>query len=108
MSWCWFRNVLVSECLDFEFLGVLKGVGFETPIQVGKGKTILQAALDQNMEIPYSCRSGMCSSCKAKCISGQVKMLDGHLLPEAEVNDGYVLTCISFPSSEEVELVLPQ
>lgn len=86
----------------------IKGVGFETPIQVGKGKTILQAALDQNMEIPYSCRSGMCSSCKAKCISGQVKMLDGHLLPEAEVNDGYVLTCISFPSSEEVELVLPQ
>ena len=86
----------------------IKGVGFETPIQVSKGKTILQAALDQNMEIPYSCRSGMCSSCKAKCTSGQVKMLDGHLLPENEMADGYILTCIAFPSSEAVELVLPQ
>ena len=86
----------------------IKGVGFENVIQVTKGQTILQAALDQNMEIPYSCRSGMCSSCKAKCTSGSVKMLDGHLMPDSEVADGYVLTCISFPSSEKVELVLPQ
>ncbi len=86
----------------------IKGVGFETPIKVEKGKTILQAALDQKMEIPYSCRSGMCSSCKAKCTSGKVKMLDGHILPEAEVNDGFVLTCVAFPASENVELVLPQ
>ena len=85
-----------------------KGVGFEAIIQVEKGKTILQAALEQNLEIPYSCRSGMCSSCKAKCTSGQVNMLDGHLLPEKEVAEGYVLTCISFPISENVELILPQ
>ena len=86
----------------------IKGVGFETEIEVSKGKTILQAALDQNMEIPYSCRSGMCSSCKAKCTSGSVKMMDGHLMPESEVADGFVLTCVSFPASENVELILPQ
>lgn len=96
-----------NEAVDQSSVNV-KGVGFETTIQVEKGKTILQAALDQNLEIPYSCRSGMCSSCKAKCISGEVKMLDGHLLPENEMADGYVLTCISFPSSENVDLILPQ
>ncbi len=86
----------------------LSGVGFESSITVNKGETILKAALDSNVEIPYSCRSGMCSSCKAKCTSGSVKMLDGHLLPENEVSEGYVLTCISFPTSENVTLTLPQ
>ncbi len=86
----------------------INGVGLEETIKVKKGETILQAALDQNIDIPYSCRSGMCSSCKARCTEGQVKMLDGHLLPEKEVNEGYVLTCISFPASEDVKLTLPQ
>ncbi|WP_010179920.1 ferredoxin--NADP reductase [Aquimarina agarilytica] len=86
----------------------ISGVGFQSSITVKKGETILKAALDSNVEIPYSCRSGMCSSCKAKCTSGSVKMLDGHLLPENEIADGYVLTCISFPTSENVALTLPQ
>jgi len=83
-------------------------VGAKDVLQVEKGKTILQAALDSNIEIPYSCRSGMCSSCMAKCTSGNVKMMEGHLLPENEVNDGYILTCVAFPQSEEVEIILPQ
>jgi len=86
----------------------VEGVGFNSEITVKKGETILNAALSQNLDIPYSCRSGMCSSCKARCTSGNVKMLDGHLLPESEVNEGYILTCVSFPASEEVKLVLPQ
>jgi ring-1,2-phenylacetyl-CoA epoxidase subunit PaaE len=44
----------------------------------------------------------MCSTCKAKCISGNVKMTDGHLLSEEEAALGSILTCISYPSSEEV------
>jgi len=83
-------------------------VGAKDVIQVEKGKTILQAAMDSNIEIPYSCRSGMCSSCKAKCSSGKIKMMDGHLLPPNEVEDGYVLTCVAFPESENVEIILPQ
>ncbi|WP_010523427.1 ferredoxin--NADP reductase [Aquimarina agarivorans] len=86
----------------------LSGVGFDSTITVNKGETILKAALDSNVEIPYSCRSGMCSSCKAKCTSGSVKMLDGHLLPENEIAEGYILTCISFPTSENVAITLPQ
>lgn len=71
-------------------------------LKVKGDKTILQAALSDNIMLPYSCRSGMCSSCKAKCISGEVKMIDGHLLPEHEVEEGNILTCISFPISEEI------
>lgn len=86
----------------------VKSVGSNDIIQVKKGKTILQAAMDNNVEISYSCRSGMCSSCKAKCTSGEIKMMDGHLLSEEEVAQGYVLTCVSFPVTEEVEIILPQ
>jgi len=46
----------------------------------------------------------MCSSCKAKCVSGSVKMLEGHLLSDEEVAQGDILTCISFPTSEELSI----
>ncbi len=75
-------------------------------IDVRGDKTILQAAMAKNIILPYSCRSGMCSSCKANCISGDIKMVDGHLLSDAEVENGYILTCVSFPRSETVELVI--
>ncbi len=65
-------------------------------------KTILQAALTNNVLLPYSCRSGMCSSCKAKCVTGEVRMIDGHLLSEDEMVEGNILTCISFPKSRNV------
>lgn len=87
---------------------LVEGVGFNTEIKVKKGETILQAALNQNLDIPYSCRSGMCSSCKAKCTQGNIKMLDGHLLSSDEVNEGYILTCVAYPTTEEVKLILPQ
>lgn len=87
---------------------VVKGVGGSDTIEVAKGKTILQAAMDQGVEIPYSCRSGMCSTCKARCTSGSAKMMDGHLLSDAEVADGFVLTCVAFPETENLEVVLPQ
>ncbi|MBQ4821071.1 ferredoxin--NADP reductase [Aquimarina sp. MMG016] len=73
-------------------------------LDIGGDKTILQAAMANNIMLPYSCRSGMCSSCKAKCISGTVKMIDGHLLSEEEVAEGHILTCISFPTSDNVSI----
>ena len=96
-----------AESID-ESVVTLNGVGYSSPIKVNKGETILKAAMNSNVELPYSCRSGMCSSCKAKCTSGGVKMLDGHILSDEEVADGYVLTCISFPTTENVSLTLPQ
>lgn len=87
---------------------VVKGVGGSDTIKVAVGETILQAAINQGVDIPYSCRSGMCSSCKAKCTSGAAKMMDGHLLSDAEVADGYILTCVAFPQTENLDIILPQ
>lgn len=71
-------------------------------LKVRGDKSILQQAMSENIVIPYSCRSGMCSTCKGKCISGEIKMTEGHLLSEDEVLLGEMLTCISYPISENI------
>lgn len=71
-------------------------------IKVPKNKSILQMAMVNNIALPYSCRSGMCSTCKASCSKGDVVMTEGHFMPPEEVEDGKILTCISYPASENV------
>lgn len=73
-------------------------------INVSGDKTILQAAMANNIMLPYSCRSGMCSSCKAQCVSGDIKMIEGHFLSDEEVAEGKILTCVSFPLSEKIAI----
>jgi len=80
----------------------IKYNGDSYQMQVQGNKSILQTALKNNIALPYSCRSGMCSTCKASCISGDIKMTEGHFLDVKEVNDGNILTCISYPLSEKV------
>ncbi len=82
----------------------IKHAGKEHQIKVKGDTTILQQAMFDNIVIPYSCRSGMCAACKAKCIEGEIKMTEGHFLPEKEVNEGSILTCISYPLSEKIIL----
>ncbi len=76
--------------------------GQEHQIKNNGDKSILSQAMSKNIALPYSCRSGMCSTCKAKCVEGEVKMTDGHFLPESEVESGSILTCISYPVSKKV------
>ncbi|NIJ44385.1 ring-1,2-phenylacetyl-CoA epoxidase subunit PaaE [Wenyingzhuangia heitensis] len=73
-------------------------------LEVPGNKTILQQAMSKNIPLPYSCRSGMCSTCKGNCIDGETIMSKGHLLSDEQVNDGEVLTCITYPNSENVTI----
>ena len=66
------------------------------------GENILDAGLDQGMELPYSCKAGVCSTCKAKLVKGQVDMDIAHGLEPHEIKSGYILTCQAHPVSEEV------
>lgn len=73
-------------------------------LEVPGNKTILQQAMNNNIPLPYSCRSGMCSTCKGNCIDGETSMSQGHLLTDDQVNNGEVLTCITYPNSEKVTI----
>jgi ring-1,2-phenylacetyl-CoA epoxidase subunit PaaE len=68
------------------------------------GGTILEQVERSGLDVPYSCRGGVCSSCKAKVLEGEVAMKLNYSLTDEEVAKGYVLTCQSIPQSSTVSL----
>jgi ring-1,2-phenylacetyl-CoA epoxidase subunit PaaE len=66
------------------------------------GENILDGAADNGLELPFSCKGGVCATCKAKVIEGEVDMDLNHALSAEEVAAGYVLTCQSHPLSKSV------
>lgn len=64
--------------------------------------SILDAAAAAGMDVPYSCKSGVCSTCRAKVIEGRVRMDRNFALEKAEVEAGFILTCQSHPLTDRV------
>ncbi|HSZ85061.1 MAG TPA: iron-sulfur cluster-binding domain-containing protein [Puia sp.] len=69
-------------------------------IQSAYPKNILQAALDNNIQLPYSCRGGVCSTCVAKCKKGKVRMSNNEVLTEKDMQNGLVLTCVGYAETD--------
>lgn len=67
-----------------------------------EGQTILDAAIASNMDAPYSCKAGVCSTCRCKVLEGEVEMAVNHALEDYEVRAGYVLSCQSYPLTDRV------
>jgi ring-1,2-phenylacetyl-CoA epoxidase subunit PaaE len=67
-----------------------------------QGTSLLDAALDNHLDAPYACKAGVCSTCRAKVLEGEVEMAVNHALEDYEVRQGYVLTCQCFPLSDRV------
>ena len=67
-------------------------------------ETVLQTLIDEGYDPPYSCTSGVCTTCMAKLTRGKVEMEVNYGLSEDEVEEGYILTCQSRPTTDEIEL----
>jgi ring-1,2-phenylacetyl-CoA epoxidase subunit PaaE len=67
-------------------------------------QTVLEAAENAGLELPYSCRAGVCSTCRTRVTKGSVNMTTNYALEPWEVAAGYVLCCQSLPTSAELEL----
>jgi ring-1,2-phenylacetyl-CoA epoxidase subunit PaaE len=76
--------------------------GQEFKVTVPPNKAILETALDQGIDLPYSCQSGLCTACRGKALSGKVKLDEEEGLSQSERAEGYVLTCVGHPLTDDV------
>lgn len=67
-------------------------------------KTLLDAALEAGADAPFSCQGGVCTSCRAKLLSGSVRMDSNFALTDQEMKEGYILTCQAHPTSANLRV----
>lgn len=77
--------------------------GDETTFELASdGKNILDAAMDQDLDVPFSCKGAVCCTCRAKVLEGKVHMKANYALTEEEVAEGFILTCQAHPLTAKV------
>ena len=69
---------------------------------VAPDSTILETAIALDIDLPYSCQSGICTACMGKCKSGRMKLDETDALTEDDLKEGYVLTCVGHPLTSDV------
>jgi ring-1,2-phenylacetyl-CoA epoxidase subunit PaaE len=84
----------------------LDGVTHSFPVAADEG--VIDAGLRAGLELPFSCKGGMCCTCRAKLVSGTVKMMRNYSLEPWEMAQGFVLACQSRPTSPAVSLDFDQ
>jgi ring-1,2-phenylacetyl-CoA epoxidase subunit PaaE len=76
--------------------------GEEATFEMSQKQTLLEAALKQGLDAPYSCQGGICSSCLARITSGTAEMKKNSILTDGEIAEGLILTCQAHPTSAEI------
>src|SRR5579863_911501 len=96
------RAIVVPPSAQPKAIATVISEGARFDIPVAEGEAIIDAAIRAGRNLPYSCKGGMCCTCRAKLIEGRVEMTVNYSLEPWETDAGYVLTCQSHPATERV------
>ena len=78
--------------------------GLETTVVGHKNKTLLDTALENDIDAPYSCKGGACATCIGRLKNGTVELEQNYILTDGEIEDGLIITCQAYPTSSELFL----
>ena len=95
------KKAVVDEGPKAKVSVKLDGILFDFDLGY-ESQSILDAALKQGADLPYACKGGVCCTCKAKLVEGEVEMEVNWGLEQDEIEKGYILTCQSHPKTERV------
>jgi ring-1,2-phenylacetyl-CoA epoxidase subunit PaaE len=73
---------------------------------VSPGQTLLEGALAAGIELPYSCRSGSCTTCSAQLTEGRVEMYTHNSRVDSDATNGHIFTCVAYPATPQVQLTI--
>jgi len=73
-------------------------------IEMSSKQSVLEAALKNDIDAPYSCQGGVCSTCIAKITEGEVTMANNQILTDGEIAEGFILTCQAHPTTPTISI----
>ena len=76
--------------------------GVETSFEGDENKTLLDTAIENDIDAPYSCRGGACATCIGRLKTGTVNLEQNYILTDSEIDE--IITCQAYPTSEEIYL----
>ena len=76
----------------------------KTLLLFDKNKTLLDIALENDIDAPYSCKGGACATCIGRLKKGTVELEQNYILTDGEIEDGLIITCQAYPTSNELFL----